>query len=185
MVDTVRFYVPIDPTLPTETLIAWRYPFWVGRHGDQDDFFAPPSSTELDASLAAPPRCRPVFQEWKTFQGRSGAGYRARGVWSRPEQGRLGEYEIEMNVPTCTVGHNYVLENSVAVAVELALLQFKVALLSFVTNPAAVNHLDLEAVTILSVTPTDCYVGETVEAARNGRRAFKVLSEMSNVVVQA
>jgi hypothetical protein len=179
MADTVEFFAPIDPRVPLETLIEWRYPFKIGNHGDQDDFyrgFGPDSMKVPNLSRKA----RMVFQEWMTLPGRTGAEFKARGVWHRTEPGRLAGYEIKMNVPTCMVGHNILLDNSVARAVELALLQFKLLLLERVTHPDAIDALDLEAVTIKSTTPTDCFDGKTREGARSGQRAFKALSELAN-----
>lgn len=180
MADTVHFISWINPSIPTATLFSWRLPFKIGRHGDQDDFFRGFGPDGMKAPAGSQPKSAPIFQEWMTLEGRTGAGFKARGVWHPSEPARLGGYEIKMNVPTCMVGHNVLLENSVPRAVELALLQFKLLLLDKVTHPAALDAFDLERVELLSVTPTECYRGGTREGAHQGRLGFKALSELRN-----
>ena len=74
MADTVHFFVPIDPSIPLPTLIAWRYPFKIGRHGDQDDLFYGLGPDGMRAPATAHPSSAPIFQEWMTLPGRTGAG---------------------------------------------------------------------------------------------------------------
>lgn len=180
MSDTVHFISWIDPAVPTETLVSWRLPFKIGRHGDQDDFFYGFGPNGMQAPADARPKSAIVFQEWMTLPGRTGAQFKARGVWHPSEPGRLGGYEIKMNVPTCMVGHNVLLENSVPHAAELALLQFKLLLLDKVAHPEALDALDPERIELLSVTPTECFRGGTSEGAHQGRLGFKALSELQN-----
>ena len=180
MADTVHFIAWIDPSIPTATLFSWRLPFKIGRHGDQDDFFYGFGPDGMRAPAGTQIKSSPIFQEWMTLPGRTGARFKARGVWHPSEPARLGGYEISMNVPTCMVGHNVLLENSVPRAVELALLQFKLLLLDKVTHPAALDAFDVERVELISVTPTECFRGGSRDGAHKGRLAFKALSELRN-----
>jgi hypothetical protein len=180
MSDTVRFITWIDSSVPTATLFSWHLPFKIGRHGDQDDFFYGFGPDGMKPPASTRPKSSTIFQEWMTLVSRTGAGFKARGVWHPTEPARLGGYEISMNVPTCMVGHNVLLENSVPRAAELALLQFKLLLLDQVTHPAALDAFDPERIELLSVTPTECFRGGTREGAHQGRLGFKALSELLN-----
>lgn len=179
MADTIRIYLPFDRSVSTTDQIAWRIPFKVGRHGTQDDFYYG-LKEHPGAGTTAGSRLSPVYQEFMTLFGLTGAGFKVRGRWHKTESGCLGGYEIQINVPVNTVGHNVVMDVSVARAVELAVLMLKLHLLDHVTTPAAIDALNIEDVEIEYVELTDCYDCQTREEARAMRFAFQQLTELKN-----
>lgn len=151
--------------MPDEEYEACCFPYQALRYVDQDGV------------------TKELFHAWKTAKGLApGTKFLVRGRWlGQARAARLAGFEFKINIPTCTVGHNALLVNGVPQACELGLLLVKCWLLENGCTRHGIDALDLEAVRLLSVTPTFLHLFSSQRQARAARLKFQAATEAKNV----
>lgn len=157
MADSIKLYVPIAP-MSSEDFLACSFPFEAMRGFNH----------RID---------RDPFYRWVNVKSPlTGAGYKVISVMSS-DRYRLAGYQISVNIPACTVGHNYLLVNGVPYAAKLAFQLLSHWLLTEGATPKAMQALQFEKAKLNSVTVTYLLLCDSVEDAHAARREVAQHSE--------
>lgn len=157
MADSIKLFVPISP-MSSEDFVTCRFPFEAMRGFNH----------RLDHD---------PFYRWVNVKSPlTGAGYKVISVMSS-DRHRLAGYYISVNIPACTIGHNYLLVNGVPFAAKLAFRLLSHWLLAEGATPKAVHSLQFEKAKLNSVTVTYLLLCDSVEDAHAARREVAQHSE--------
>lgn len=163
MADSIYAFIPIPP-MPDEEYRACKYP---GK-----------ALLNLDLSGSS----GSIFNRWISVVGLAlGNKFKIRGRWQGdPNDLRLAGYEFSINVPACTVGSNPLLVNGVPCATGLGVLLVKCWLRDHGCSYKGIDVLDVEAVELLSTTPTFLHQLNSRANADKARDDFIIASEIRN-----
>lgn len=152
MADSIKLYIPIAP-MSSEDFAACNFQFEAMRG----------FNNRID---------RDPFYRWVHVKSPlTGAGYKVISVLSSDRK-RLAGYVISVNVPACTIGHNYLLVNGVPRAADLAYRLLVHWLLSEGATPKAVQALQFEKAKLNSVTLTYLLLCASLADAHAARYEF-------------
>ena len=99
------------------------------------------------------------------------------GEKNRKNYGRLAGYLVNLNPPTCTVGHNRLLVNGVPAAARMGLALLKHWMACHGCTQAGLDAARIDNVIIISATPTFLFTFADEAAARLVLATFRVRSE--------
>ena len=157
MADSITLYIPIAP-MSSEDFVACNFAYEAMRGFNHRIERAP-------------------FFRWVTIRSPlTGAGFKVISVMSSDRQ-RLNGYLISVNVPACTVGHNYLLVNGVPFAAKLAYQLLVHWLVTEGATEKAVQALQFEKARLQSVTLTYLLMCSNLADSHDARREFACHSE--------